>query len=163
VTGIHYDAGVSRALLLPAALAAAWCCGGCLERTITVRSEPPGAVVWLNDQEIGRTPVTTGFRFYGWYELRLRKEGYEPVIAKREAVAPWYEYPGPDLFASAIPARIRTGVTWDFTLVPTPESEGGEEAESALLGRARAYRSEHSPGSGPPPTVAEPEPKGVRP
>ena len=31
---------------------------GCVQRTITVNSDPQGALVYLNDIEIGRTPVT---------------------------------------------------------------------------------------------------------
>ena len=34
---------------------------GCVERTITVRSDPPGALVYLDDVERGETPCT--FRF----------------------------------------------------------------------------------------------------
>ncbi len=48
---------------------------GCVERLITVRSQPPGALVHLNDEEIGRTPVTVPFKFYGVYDVRLEHEG----------------------------------------------------------------------------------------
>src|SRR5215471_15531012 len=65
---------------------------GCLERTITITSEPPDAIVWLNDVEVGRTPLKTGFTFYGDYDVRLRKEGYEPVQTHRETDTPIYEF-----------------------------------------------------------------------
>ncbi len=48
---------------------------GCVERTITITSDPPYALVWLNDEEIGRTPVTVPFTFYGKYDVRLIHEG----------------------------------------------------------------------------------------
>ncbi|MEO1498872.1 MAG: PEGA domain-containing protein, partial [Planctomycetota bacterium] len=67
---------------------------GCLERTITVTSEPPGAIVTLNDVEIGRTPVTTEFTYFGVYDVRVRKDGYEPLVTRRETTTPWWEYPG---------------------------------------------------------------------
>lgn len=48
---------------------------GCVRRTITITSEPSGALVHLNDTEIGRTPVTVGFTHYGVYDVRLSHEG----------------------------------------------------------------------------------------
>jgi len=48
---------------------------GCVERLITVKSTPAGALVYLNDEEVGRTPVTVPFRFYGVYDVRLEHEG----------------------------------------------------------------------------------------
>ena len=64
----------------------AWA-GGCgrQERVIEITSEPAGAVVWLNDRELGRTPVQTEFLFFGVYDVRLALEGYEPVVTSREA------------------------------------------------------------------------------
>ncbi|MFB3120043.1 MAG: PEGA domain-containing protein [Stenotrophomonas maltophilia] len=40
-----------------------------------ITSEPPGALVWLNDREIGRTPVDVDFEFYGRYDVRLHLPG----------------------------------------------------------------------------------------
>lgn len=116
--------------------------GGCLERTITITSEPPGAIVVLNDEEIGRTPVETGFRYFGVYDVRLNREGYEPITTEREAVAPIWEYPVIDLFAIAAPWRIKTEIDWHFDLKKLPEAGTPEslEAESELFDRARSLR-----------------------
>jgi hypothetical protein len=115
--------------------------GGCLERTITVTSEPPGALVTLNSVEVGRTPVTTSFLYYGVYEVRLSREGYAPVWDKRNAPGPIYEYPPVDLVAEAIPAEFETNFTWHFVLEPeeAPDAPG---AEDALVGRARGLREQ---------------------
>ncbi len=114
-------------------------CPGCLQRRIVVTSEPEGAVVWINDQEVGRTPVETGFTFYGVYDVRLRKEGYEPVSEPRKAASPWWEYPGPDLIASALPITIRKTVRWHFALMKSlPTDEAGR---AALVERAREFGS----------------------
>lgn len=56
-------------------VAAALSLTGCIERLITVTSQPAGALVYLNDEEVGRTPVTVPFRFYGVYDVRLEHEG----------------------------------------------------------------------------------------
>ena len=61
------------------AILALWavCLGpaGCVQRSITITSDPPHAIVWLNDEEIGRTPVTVPFTFYGKYDVRIVHEG----------------------------------------------------------------------------------------
>lgn len=47
---------------------------GCIERTITITSEPSGSLVHLNDEPVGRTPLTVPFTFYGTYDVRLEHE-----------------------------------------------------------------------------------------
>ena len=108
---------------------------GCLERTVKVTSEPPGAVVWVNNVEVGRTPVETGFTFYGKYDVRLRREGYEPLAVVQDVNAPIYEYPPLDLLAEAAPFTIRTERAWHYELAPLVPVEGPAEAE--LIARAR--------------------------
>src|SRR2546426_127411 len=91
---------------------------GCIERTISIESAPPGALVYLNDQEIGRTPITVPFTFYGTYDVRIEKEGYQSITTLQKAQAPWWEAPGPDLFAEAIPGEHSVNLKWNFTLEP---------------------------------------------
>ena len=71
---------------------------GCVERTISINSEPDNALVILNDQEIGRTPVKIDFTWYGDYDIILRKKGYQTVQTNKRIEPPWYQYPGIDLF-----------------------------------------------------------------
>jgi len=85
---------IATALLLPAgALFAA----GCVERTLSIQTQPEGARVWLNDDEVGRTPVKVNFTWYGDYDIILRKEGYQTVKTHYVARTPWYQTPGLDL------------------------------------------------------------------
>lgn len=124
-----------------------FCCSflsGCLERTITITSEPPGALVCVNDVEVGRTPVKTGFTYYGDYDVRLRKEGFEPLVTHRKAAAPIYEYAPVDLAATAVPARIQTNLVWHFELTPSPDPKTGEDG---LVQRAKELRDKTA-GSG---------------
>lgn len=140
--------GESRIALLLLALAGT-VLPGCLERTIRVTSEPPGAIVWLNNVEVGRTPVETDFTFYGEYDVRLNREGFEPVVTTRDADAPIHEWPGLDLIAAALPFTFSNTVAWHFDLAPTPESIDPEQAKADLLNRAEMAREQH--GSPPPP------------
>lgn len=117
--------------------------GGCLKRTINVTTEPPGALVWINDVELGRTPVQTDFNFYGKYDVRIRREGYEPILTSGDAKAPLYALPGIDLVGEAVPANIEDVVHWHFTLVPVEEARLTKpEAEAALTERARLQRGQ---------------------
>ena len=43
------------------------CLTGCVRRTISISSEPAGALCWLNGREIGRTPLSVDFIYYGDY------------------------------------------------------------------------------------------------
>ena len=114
---------------------------GCARRTISITSEPPGALVWINDQEVGRTPVSTDFRYYGTYDVRLRLNGYEPLRTSAKADAPLYEFPPIDLAAEA--AGTETRVHWHFVLQPAVESTlSGEALDSELISRANQLRSD---------------------
>ena len=57
---------------------------GCVRRTIRITTEPPNALVFLNDQEIGRSEVATDFLWYGDYDVIIRKKGYADA-----EVGPW--------------------------------------------------------------------------
>jgi len=107
---------------------------GCLHRRIFVTSDPPGATVHLNDVEIGRTPVEVDFTYFGVYDVRITKQGYEPITTSENAEAPIYEWPGLDLLAEAIPADITTEIRWDYTLTPIDNDIDG------VLERARGLR-----------------------
>lgn len=133
---------------------------GCVERRIRVTSEPSGARVWLNDQEIGTTPCEARFTFYGTYDVRLELDGYEPIHDGREAHAPLYEYPGVDLAATLLPLRLENVIDWHYELTGV---ETGDAARDALRERSKAMRSmagvedpdsaaregiDHTPGDG---------------
>lgn len=114
---------------------------GCVDRKIRITSEPPGARVWLNDTEIGTTPAEADFRFYGRYDVRLEKAGYEPLWTDKKAYAPVWQYPGIDLAADLIPLRFDDTVKWHFDLEPSLESTSEPEAlRTDLVDRANELR-----------------------
>src|SRR5689334_16322679 len=76
---------------------------GCVERKLTVNSEPDGALVFLNNQELGRTPLTHDFTWYGNYDVQLRKEGYETLKVDHSIIAPWWQWVPFDLLADLTP------------------------------------------------------------
>lgn len=115
---------------------------GCLQRTITVTSEPPGAVVWMNDHEVGRTPVDVDFTYYGKYSVRLRREGYEPIIDVRTIRPPVQEWPGIDLVAEALPVNSHHRVSWHYDLEPVIEARLSQaQAESEVIHSGKQLRT----------------------
>jgi len=105
---------------------------GCVRRTMVITTEPPQALVFLNDQEVGRSEVSTDFLWYGDYDVIVRKEGYATLKANWSVKAPWYQVPPIDFFAEILwPGRIHDVRENHFVLTPQdlPSSE-------ELLGRA---------------------------
>jgi len=116
---------------------------GCVERRISVTTEPSGALVWINDKEVGRTPLETNFKFHGVYDVRVELEGYEPLVTHAGTKLPWYEYPVVDFFAEATPWTNHNTQEWHFELEERLEGRvSPEELEAGMLGRANELRSQ---------------------
>jgi hypothetical protein len=81
--------------------------GGCVEREMTITSEPSGALVFVSDREVGRTPLTLPFTWYGDYDVIVRLGGYETLKTHAEINPPWYEVPPLDLFSHIAPWTYR--------------------------------------------------------
>ncbi len=95
------------------------CLTGCVRRRMTIRTNPPGAVVYVDDYEIGATPVSTNFVHYGTRRIRIAKDGYETLTVEQPIPAPWYQIPPLDFFAeTVIPVEIRDHRTLNYQLVP---------------------------------------------
>jgi hypothetical protein len=111
--------------------------GGCVRRTLTVTTDPPGALVFLNGVEAGRTPMERDFVYYGTYDVVLRKEGYETLKAQGKVIAPWWQWVPIDLFAELFPLHDQQTLT--YTLYPVGP---GATDPQKMLGRAEAMRPE---------------------
>ncbi len=75
---------------------------GCIERTVSINTEPEGAKVFLNDQEVGQSPVTVPFTWYGDYDIIIRKRGFKTVQTHHKIQTPWYSLPGIDFFTECL-------------------------------------------------------------
>lgn len=92
---------------------------GCVRKRMTIVSNPPGAQVFIDNREIGSTPVSTAYQYYGTREIRLQKDGFETITVKRNFDPPWYEYPPFDLFSeSFVTHEFRDERILDFQLIP---------------------------------------------
>jgi hypothetical protein len=126
-------------ILLVAILTVSLSLSGCIERQLTINTMPPGALVVLNDEEIGISPVTVSFEWYGDYNVRISKEGFETLKTHRELKGPWYDAFPFDFFVGVLsPERIVDSYEWTFELapqkLPTREEliQNAEELEKQL-------------------------------
>jgi hypothetical protein len=111
--------------------------GGCVERVVSITSEPPGALVYVNDREIGRTPVETRFVHYGTFDVRLVREGSEPLSTVGRAKAPLWDTVPLDFFAALLPIPLESRIEWHYELEPArDEAAGMVERASELRDRA---------------------------
>jgi hypothetical protein len=106
-------------------------CIGCVERKLTIITEPSGALVALNDEEIGFSPVTVGFEWYGDYSVRITKDGYQTLNTHQNLKRPLRDVAPFDLLDDMF--RTRTDAyTWTFELEPYQEPNKAELIEDAL-------------------------------
>jgi len=139
---------------------------GCVRRRLTVRTNPPGAVVYLDNVELGKTPISRNFHYYGKQELKLIKEGYEPHVEMIHLRTPWYEWPGLDFFSEVlVPGTITDERIYPINLKPqqvvSPHDLIAEgERLKAIAHSSGTYRvsSGRGPIALPPPDVSLPPP-----
>ncbi len=90
-----------------------------VRRRVTIRSTPPGALVYIDDQEIGVTPVSTSFTYYGTRKVQLVKDGYETVTVLRTFKPPWYQLPIIDFVTENLfRSEYRDERLLEFKLIP---------------------------------------------
>jgi hypothetical protein len=116
--------GLSRTAAM-AVLAVGGIGGGCnrVQQTMQINSDPPGALVYLNLQEVGRTPLNRDFVWYGDYDVRLRLEGYETLKTHERVIAPWWNWVPFDLVANVLPLPLKDNRTFTYTLKPLDPSK----------------------------------------
>lgn len=98
---------------------------------MTVTSDPPGALVTMNDQEVGRTPFTRDFDWYGRYEVTVREDGYQSLKTHTSVYAPFWQWVPIDLVAELFPLTDRHELHYSLKPATTQPAESG-----AVLARA---------------------------
>jgi len=80
-----------------------------------------GALVYLNDQEVGRTPFTRNFIWYGTYDVEIRKEGFASIKTTAKVWAPWWQWVPFDLLTEPLP--LTDNHQLKYTLHPPNERD----------------------------------------
>jgi hypothetical protein len=111
---------------------------GCVERRYTIRSDPPGATVIVNGEEIGPTPASKSFVYYGQREITLMLDGYATKTVIQPITAPWLDNYLTEFFTeNVIPVTMRDERDYKFQLTPAESP-----TKEALRDRAEGLRSE---------------------
>ncbi len=140
---MRYRLLVGMALLLT--------CAGCVERRLLIRSRPPGAPVWVDEEYVGESPVDWPFAHYGTRRIRvgpLRGETGKVEYLEQERFVsvrtPWYEIFPIDFFFEVLwPGQLmdrHVPEVFELEPAPSPAAVSGEEVLDRLLDRADRFR-----------------------
>ena len=111
---------------------------GCVRRRMTIRTNPPGAQVFVDDQEVGTTPCSSGYVYYGTRKITVIKDGYKTETLYHKFSPPWYQIPPLDFVTENLTGQeIRDERIVDVTLAPQEVVP-----EGALRSRAEGLRQE---------------------
>lgn len=109
---------------------------------MTIRSNPAGALVYVDEQPIGVTPVSAQYTYYATRNIRLVKDGYETQILKQRFRAPWYQWPPLDFVSENLwPFELRDERSIEVQMIPQQVARNNE-----LLERGEAVRNSHRTG-----------------
>ena len=100
---------VSLCVLIPLAT-------GCVRRKVAITSTPSEALVWVNSQEVGRTPLVFEFTYDGTYDVRLIHDDCVALSTSASTDPPVWDLPGIDFFAEIMPIEFTREVAWHFDL-----------------------------------------------
>ena len=139
------------AVLLAAAALQLAVAPGCVRRRLTVRTEPPGAMVYVDRRPIGLSPVSTRFTYYGTRHFEIVKDGHRTEKFLRRFNPPWYELPVIAFFSETLyPFELR-----DERLVDVQLSAEPEVPTEAIIASGQELRDQSRMGLAvPPPSAA---------
>jgi len=112
-----------------------------MKRKILVRSYPEGALVVIDRQPIGHTPVAVPITYYGTREIQVEMDGFETQTVKHRFAAPWYQIPPLDFVTDNFwPREIRDDRVVDFQLTPSTNVDENFLRDRAEQLRGNVYR-----------------------
>jgi len=118
-----------------------------MHRRLTIRSDPPGALVQVDGEEVGYTPTSIDYTYYGTREITLQRAGYKTLTTQVKLATPWYQI-FPLEFITDNLALTKINDRRDVIYSLTPETL---EPRGYLEDRANSLRSEALRGELPSP------------
>jgi hypothetical protein len=126
---------------------------GCVTRTITVKTNPGNALVYIDDQLAGESPVTIPFTYYGTRKIMIEKRDedgrltHERSTVYEKIKAPVYEVFPLDFFSEVLwPGQLRDEHVLNYDLVKLEPLSRKEQQEKVLKNaeelRQRVYAPE---------------------
>ncbi len=119
---------------------------GCVTRTITVKTNPSNALVYIDDELEGESPVTVSFTYYGTRKIMIEKRDadgrltHERITAFEKIKAPVYQIFPLDFFSEILwPREIKDEHVLNYDLVKL-ELPPIKEQQEKLLKNAEELR-----------------------
>ncbi len=135
---------------------------GCVRRRMTVRTNPPGAQVYVDRQLIGTSPASSSYTFYGTRHIEVVADGYRTEKVLRKLNPPWYQLPPLDFISETLwPGEIRDERIIDITM--TPEQPLPSEVLTASGNRLRLQAAQGMATGLPPTVIVNPNVTTVQP
>ena len=117
---------------------------GCVERRYTIRTIPENALVVVNGEEMGPSPASHSFVFYGDRDIIIMAPGYQTLHVVQPINAPFWDNGLTEFFTeNLIPVTFRDEREFSYALTPSTDPPTPD-----LLSRAGVLRQE---GQLPPP------------
>jgi hypothetical protein len=136
--------------------AAALGTGCAAQRELIITSNPPGALIRLDDTVVGTTPYTMHFDAYGTRRITLYREGYRTASRVVAIDPPWYAYFPIDVVSEVLlPFGWRDSHPQSFELEPESGQVTRPDLNAVLL-RAESLRLAEP--TGPRPSILEANP-----
>ena len=134
---IQHRPGLVR-LLQVAAIVLTLLPAGCVHRRVTINSNPSGALVRIDGKDVGYTPASIDYTWYGTREIQLIKDGYETQTQRLNIKAPWYQhFPLDFLSDNFLGTHIRDHRRFDIPMRPRQP-----DVSQDVIERGRLLRSE---------------------
>jgi hypothetical protein len=87
---------------------------GCVTRTITVKTNPSNAAVYVDDKLVGESPVSVPFVYYGTRKITIEKKDADGKLTRERKTVyekietPFYEFFPIDFFSELV---------WPFDII----------------------------------------------
>jgi PEGA domain len=123
----------------------------CVRKRMTIRTNPPGAMVYVDKQPIGLTPVSSNFTYYGTRNIEIIRDGFRTERFLRKFSPVWYEIPPLDFVSETLwPFELRDERIIDVQLTQEPVV-----SDEALIASGEQLKLQAGQGIAvsPPPTV----------
>lgn len=119
---------------------------GCVTRSITVKTNPSNALVYIDNKLIGESPVSMPFTFYGTRKIMIERKDEDGVLTHERTIefekikAPVYEIFPLDFFSEIVwPFKIKDDQVLSYNLVEL-EPLSIKERQAKMLKSAEELR-----------------------
>ena len=125
---------------------------GCVTRTITVKTNPSNALVYIDDSLAGESPVTIPFTYYGTRKIMIEKRDedgrltHERTTAFEKIKAPVYEIFPLDFFSEIFwPREIKDEHVLNYDLVKLEPLSIKEQQENVIKNAEKLRQRVYAP------------------